>query len=109
MRFDRVIVVAALASAGEADADPDQRDDDAPIASATSTKLERKELERRPHLRASDVLRHVPGLATLSHGGQAQQFLVRGFAAGHGADLGVVVDGVPINIGSHAYAHGYAD
>jgi hypothetical protein len=34
---------------------------------------------------------------------------VRGFDAGQGAEVGVIVDGVPFNIGSHAFAHGYAE
>ncbi|HEY5920397.1 MAG TPA: TonB-dependent receptor [Kofleriaceae bacterium] len=119
MRFDRLIVlVAVLASARDVAADDgddksgDQSkadDEDEPAASVVSTKLERRELERRPHLRASDLLRHVPGLAALAHGGHAPQLLVRGFNAGQGAEVGVVVDGVPINIGSHAFAHGYAE
>src|SRR6188474_2983864 len=106
-----LVVVAALLSARPAVADDkdDDDDDDDLAESPTSTKLERRELDRRPHLRTSDLLRQVPGLYTLAHGGQAPQYLVRGFAAGHGDDLGVLVDGVPINIGSHAYDHGYAD
>ena len=102
-----LVVIAVLATARLALAD-DTDDTDEPVAAVTSTKLERRELERRPHLRASDLLRHLAGLTTLVHGGQAPQFLVRGFAASQG-ELGVFIDGVPINIGSHAYVHGYAD
>ncbi|HUS29505.1 MAG TPA: TonB-dependent receptor [Kofleriaceae bacterium] len=113
-----ITIVAALASTHSAAAD-DAADDDAaddaeddvdePIASATSTTLHRRELDHRPHLRARELLRNVPGLYTLWVGAQAPQYLARGYAAGQGADLGVLVDNVPINIGSHAFAHGYAD
>lgn len=94
------MVGARIAAAEEADE---------PAASVTSPKLTRTDLENRPNNRPSDLVRHVPGLVAIARGGQADQLLVRGFDAGQGKDLGVVVDDVPINIGSHAYAHGYAD
>lgn len=85
----------------------DQRDE--PAASVTSTTLTRTDLENRPIHRPTDLVRHIPGLVAIGRGGQADQLLLRGFDAGQGKDLGVLVDDVPINIGSHAYAHGYAD
>ena len=88
----------------EADGDADR-----PAASPTSTVLGRRALDRRPGQRTTDLLRHVPGLTALGQGGQADQLLLRGFDAGQGAAVGVEVDGVPINLSSHAYAHGYAD
>ena len=110
MRAAVLIAVLATVSVARADDADDVIDDaDEPLASMTSTKLERAELERRPHWRAIDLLRHVPGLATLAHGGQAPQFFVRGFEASEGADLAVLADGIPINVGSHAFQHGYAD
>ncbi len=95
-----LVVSARIAAAEEADE---------PAASVTSPTLTREDLENRPRNRPTDLVRHVPGLVAIARGGQADQLLVRGFDAGQGKDIGVLVDGVPINIGSHAYAHGYAD
>jgi TonB dependent receptor/TonB-dependent Receptor Plug Domain len=78
-------------------------------ASVTSTRLLRRELDRRLHLRPRDLLRHVPGLVAIARSGAATQMLVRGFDAGQGAELEVTVDGVPINLGSQASSHGHAD
>ena len=86
-----------------------ERDRDRPAASTTSTVLSREELDRRPGNRTSDLLRHVPGLAAIGQGGQADQLLLRGFDAEQGSGVGVEVDGVPINLPSHASSHGYAD
>src|SRR5215207_6374261 len=86
---------------------PARAEDDPPPRSVTSTTLKRKELDKRPHRRTTDLLRHVPELTTLSQGGSAEQFLLRGSA--ESGFLRVVVDGVPITLGSHAFAHGYSD
>ncbi|HWO18784.1 MAG TPA: TonB-dependent receptor [Kofleriaceae bacterium] len=89
--------------------DRDAEDSDPLAASVTSTRLSRRELDRRLHLRPRDLLRHVPGLVAIARSGAATQMLVRGFDAGQGAELEVTVDGVPINLGSHASSHGHAD
>jgi hypothetical protein len=75
----------------------------------TSTRLGRRELDHRLHIRPRDLLRHVPGLVAIARSGVATQMLVRGFDAGQGAALEVTADGVPLNLGSHAYSHGHAD
>ncbi|MBA3453656.1 MAG: TonB-dependent receptor [Deltaproteobacteria bacterium] len=113
MRHIGVIAMLLLVGRGRAAADrepprPDEGGDE-PVASVTSPTLTSDDLARRPIHRTTDLLRHVPGLVAIGRAGQADQLLVRGFDAGQGKDLGVLVDGVPINIGSHAYAHGYAD
>ncbi len=53
----------------------------------------------------------VPGLLAVQHqgGGKADQLFLRGFDADHGTDVGVFVDGVPVNLPSHAHGQGYAD
>jgi hypothetical protein len=103
-------LVFARASVAIAD-DAGAPADDEPIASATSSHLDRRDLDERPHLQATDLLRYLPGLAALQPGaaGEADQLLVRGFDAGQGANLAIYVDGIPINLSSHAAAHGYAD
>ena len=94
-----VLLVPASAIADDPEDDPPR--------SVTSSTLTREDLERRPHRRTTDLLRHVPELTTLSQGGGAEQFLLRGSA--ESGTLHVVVDGVPITLGTHAFAHGYAD
>jgi TonB family protein len=58
-----------------------------------------------------DILRVTPGLVTVQHsgGGKANQYFLRGFDADHGTDLALSVDGVPINMPSHAHGQGFAD
>ena len=56
-------------------------------------------------------MRVVPGLLTAQHqgGGKADQLFLRGFDADHGTDVALYLDGVPINLPSHAHGQGYAD
>ncbi len=65
----------------------------------------------RPINSAQDLLRLVPGLFIAQHagGGKAEQIFVRGFDADHGTDFAVSIDGLPVNIVSHAHGQGYAD
>ena len=60
---------------------------------------------------AQDLLRLVPGLFIAQHqgGGKAEQIFLRGFDADHGTDVNISVDGVPVNMVSHAHGQGYAD
>ncbi len=104
-----VAVVGALCVAWAGTARADTSDEDPPIASTTSMRLDRSELDHRPHLRTTDLFRHLPGVAALGRSGQADQLLLRGMDARQGSAVSVIVDGVPINASSHAYAHGFAD
>ena len=65
----------------------------------------------RPIYSAQDLLRLVPGLFIAQHagGGKAEQIFVRGFDADHGTDFAVSIDGLPVNMVSHAHGQGYAD
>jgi hypothetical protein len=69
------------------------------------------DLNLRPVNSAQDLLRLVPGLFTAQHmgGGKAEQIFLRGFDADHGTDVNISVDGMPVNMVSHAHAQGYAD
>lgn len=60
---------------------------------------------------SQEVLRIVPGLFIGQHqgGGKAEQIFLRGFDNDHGTDLSMSVDGMPINMLSHAHGQGYAD
>jgi len=65
----------------------------------------------RPVNTSQDVLRIVPGLFIAQHagGGKAEQIFLRGYDIDHGTDINVTVDGMPVNMLSHAHGQGYAD
>jgi outer membrane receptor protein involved in Fe transport len=65
----------------------------------------------RPVQTAQDLLKMVPGLFIAQHagGGKAEQIFIRGFDCDHGTDLFISVDGMPVNMVSHAHGQGYAD
>ena len=65
----------------------------------------------RPVNTSQDVLRIVPGLFISQHagGGKAEQIFLRGYDIDHGTDINVTVDGMPVNMVSHAHGQGYAD
>jgi outer membrane receptor protein involved in Fe transport len=60
---------------------------------------------------SQEVLRIIPGIVIGQHqgGGKAEQIFLRGFDADHGTDFRLDVDGLPINIVSHAHGQGFAD
>jgi len=60
---------------------------------------------------SQEVLRIVPGLFIGQHqgGGKAEQIFLRGFDCDHGTDISLNVDGLPINMVSHAHGQGFAD
>ncbi len=60
---------------------------------------------------SQDVLRTVPGLFIGQHagGGKAEQIFLRGFDIDHGTDIRLSVDGLPVNMVSHAHGQGYSD
>lgn len=64
-----------------------------------------------PVTTSQEVLRKVPGLIIGQHagGGKAEQIFLRGFDIDHGTDVSITVDGMPVNMVSHAHGQGYAD
>ncbi|SEL85310.1 TonB-dependent receptor [Parapedobacter koreensis] len=69
------------------------------------------DLEIQPVATSQDLLRKVPGLFIGQHagGGKAEQLFLRGFDVDHGTDVGITIDGMPVNMVSHAHGQGYAD
>ncbi|PAW65581.1 MAG: hypothetical protein B9S34_10670 [Opitutia bacterium Tous-C1TDCM] len=69
------------------------------------------ELAARPLLRRGELLEVIPGVVITQHsgGGKANQYFLRGFNLDHGTDFAVGVDGVPVNLRTHAHGQGYAD
>jgi hypothetical protein len=79
--------------------------------SGTQGTVGAKELEDRPILRSGEVLETVPGVIITQHagGGKANQYFLRGFNLDHGTDFAVFLDGMPLNLPSHAHGEGYSD
>ncbi|SHM37309.1 TonB-dependent receptor [Flavobacterium saccharophilum] len=69
------------------------------------------DFEIQPISNSQDLMRKVPGLFIGQHagGGKAEQIFLRGFDCDHGTDINVTVDGMPVNMVSHAHGQGYAD
>ncbi len=69
------------------------------------------DIKTTPIKSAQEILRKVPGLIIGQHGGggKAEQIFLRGFDIDHGTDVSISVDGLPVNLVSHAHGQGYAD
>ena len=79
--------------------------------SATQGTTGAAQLADRPILRAGEILETVPGVIITQHagGGKANQYFLRGFNLDHGTDFAVFLDGMPLNLPSHAHGEGYSD
>ena len=64
-----------------------------------------------PLLRPGETLELVPGLMSTQHAGdgKANQYFLRGFNLDHGTDFATYVDGMPVNLPTHAHGQGYTD
>jgi len=82
-----------------------------PFSIASSQAIRNIDLELRPVKSSQDLLKLVPGLIIAQHagGGKAEQIFLRGFDCDHGTDVNISVDGIPVNMVSHAHGQGYAD
>ncbi len=69
------------------------------------------DIQTNPVNSSQDIMRKVPGLFIGQHagGGKAEQMFLRGFDIDHGTDIQINVDGIPVNMVSHAHGQGYAD
>ncbi|NND77423.1 MAG: TonB-dependent receptor plug domain-containing protein [Flavobacteriales bacterium] len=69
------------------------------------------DLQTSPVNSSQEILRRVPGLFIGQHagGGKAEQIFLRGFDLDHGTDIAISVDGIPVNMVSHAHGQAYAD
>jgi outer membrane receptor protein involved in Fe transport len=80
---------------------------DAASAGIVTSKL----IESRPTLRPAEVLEFIPGVIVTQHSGdgKANQYYLRGFNLDHGTDFATWVDGMPVNMPTHAHGQGYSD
>jgi hypothetical protein len=81
------------------------------VSSASVGTVLGEQLEGRPLQRVGEVLEVVPGLIATQHsgGGKGNQFFLRGFNLDHGTDLATRIEGVPVNLPTHAHGQGYTD
>lgn len=70
-----------------------------------------QDLIRRPLIREGELLETVPGMILTQHSGsgKSNQMFVRGFNLDHGTDFATRVEGMPVNIPTHAHGQGYTD
>jgi hypothetical protein len=82
-----------------------------PISAASSKEFRAIDMQLKPFRTSQDMLLMVPGLFIAQHqgGGKAEQIFLRGFDCDHGTDVSVNVDGMPVNMPTHAHGQGYAD
>lgn len=69
------------------------------------------DLALRPLLRPGDVLEAIPGMIVTQHSGsgKSNQMFLRGFNLDHGTDFATLIDGMPVNMRTHAHGQGYTD
>ena len=83
-----------------------------PVAASSQQFIPDKEYVLQPQGRPAQVLRLIPGFIAVEHSGgagKADQYFLRGFDADHGTDVAFFVDGMPINLRTHAHGQGYSD
>jgi outer membrane cobalamin receptor len=68
-------------------------------------------IQNRPAMRTGEMLEFVPGMIVTQHSGdgKANQYFLRGFNLDHGTDFATFVDGIPVNMRTHAHGQGYTD
>lgn len=79
--------------------------------SASVGNIGQEQLKLRPIIRPGEVLEAVPGLIVSQHSGEgkANQYYLRGFNLDHGTDFLTQINGVPVNLVSHAHGQGWTD
>lgn len=82
-----------------------------PPNAASELRVSGEELLSRPVTRPGEILEAAPGLVVTQHSGEgkANQYFLRGFNLDHGTDLAITLDGMPMNMRTHAHGQGYAD
>ncbi len=80
-------------------------------SSASQGHIGAADLRLRPLMREGELLEAVPGLIVTQHSGdgKANQYFIRGFNLDHGTDFQTRLEGMPLNMPSHAHGQGYTD
>ena len=81
------------------------------VESASQGRVGVEDFELRPMMRVGELLETVPGMIMTQHSGtgKGNQMFVRGFNLDHGTDFRTEVDGIPVNLPTHAHGQGYTD
>ncbi|CAI8734887.1 TonB-dependent receptor [Methylocaldum szegediense] len=81
------------------------------VDSASQGVVGQPEFKYRPLSRVGELVEVVPGTVATQHSGtgKANQYFLRGFNLDHGTDFSVTLDGVPMNLPTHAHGQGYLD
>src|ERR1700689_4334829 len=81
------------------------------MTAASAGDISEAQMQSEPLLRPAAILENVPGLIVTQHSGEgkANQYFLRAFNLDHGTDLATEVDGMPINMPTHAHGQGYTD
>ncbi|WP_231883728.1 MULTISPECIES: TonB-dependent receptor [Methylomonas] len=79
--------------------------------SASQGEVSQKQFEHRPLSRNGELVEVIPGAVATQHSGsgKANQYFLRGFNLDHGTDFTTYVDGIPMNMTTHAHGQGYMD
>ena len=79
--------------------------------SASQGEVGQPQFKYRPLSRVGELVEVVPGTLATQHSGsgKANQFFLRGFNLDHGTDFNATLDGVPMNLRTHAHGQGYLD
>ncbi|MEI8208070.1 MAG: TonB-dependent receptor plug domain-containing protein [Methylococcales bacterium] len=79
--------------------------------SASQGEVSQEQLEYRPLSRNGELVEIVPGAVATQHSGsgKANQYFLRGYNLDHGTDFTTYVDGIPMNMPTHAHGQGYMD
>ena len=80
-------------------------------SSASQGVIAGAQLQAQALARPADVLEQIPGMVVTQHSGdgKANQYFLRGINLDHGSDFATTVNGVPVNMPSHAHGQGYSD
>ena len=79
--------------------------------SASSGLVGYADLATRPLQRVGELVEVVPGMVATQHSGEgkANQYYMRGMNLDHGTDFSVYLEGMPLNLRTHAHGQGYLD
>jgi len=79
--------------------------------SSSEGQIGKVDLADRPIQRIGELLEVIPGFIATQHsgGGKANQYFLRGFNLDHGTDFAQFIDGVPVNMRTHAHGQGFTD
>jgi outer membrane receptor protein involved in Fe transport len=74
-------------------------------STASQGRVGAADLRLRPLMREGELLETVPGVIVTQHSGdgKSNQLFVRGFNLDHGTDFQTRVEGMPVNMASHAH------